>query len=325
MQAYFSTAPAKVSDLRPDTLAIMMSLANVSPHARVLCMDTCFGTVTTACVERMAGHGTLCCGHLDNKRGRLDAPRLLNKRHWLAQSARHMTVAALLQAEASREVDVQKTDDATTNASAAPDNGAASAAEEAAARSAVEDASPSAQPGDAERTASEAVTTRPRLHEPVPAGARVPDGISCATDEETALMARHGFDSVVLAAPRYEPGAIMLRLRPLMQPSASIVVFSQSMQPLVECYHALQQSREFIGLQVRIEWESPSTSSCSHNVMSGKVTSVARLAPTPTSTHQVILASSYSNSCHAFTTSEAASTSPARALQADPMMRTSQC
>lgn len=232
----------------------MMSLANVGPHARVLCMDACFGTVTTACVERMAGQGTLCCGHLDGKRGRLEAPRLLNKRHWLAQSARQVSVAALLQVEPEGEADASQGGDAMQADDAAPaENGAASATERSAASRATEtDASPASGSGDAAPSAGNASDViKPRLHEPVPAGARVPDAIACATDQETVLMARQGFDSVVLAAPRYDPAPIMLRLRPLMQPSASVVVYSQSMQPLVECFHALQQSREFVGLQVR--------------------------------------------------------------------------
>lgn len=37
LQAYFSKMPAKICSLRVDTLAIMLSMANVGAHAQVRC------------------------------------------------------------------------------------------------------------------------------------------------------------------------------------------------------------------------------------------------------------------------------------------------
>ena len=98
LQVYFQTTPAKVFNLRPDTLAILMHEASVAPHARVLCIDACFGLVATACAERMGGHGVLCCAHLEPQRYRLETPRLLNVSAWLAVTARHTALSKLLAA-----------------------------------------------------------------------------------------------------------------------------------------------------------------------------------------------------------------------------------
>jgi hypothetical protein len=98
MQVYYSTTPAKVFNMRPDTLSIMMHAANVGPHARVLCLDATGGVAAAACAERMGGIGTLCCAHAELSQYPLDCARLLNCAKWLAQSARHCALTELLAA-----------------------------------------------------------------------------------------------------------------------------------------------------------------------------------------------------------------------------------
>lgn len=99
MQVHYSTTPAKVFNMRADTLATMMHAANVGPHARVLCVDATGGVAAAACAERMGGTGTLCCPHVEATRYPLDYARLLNCPKWLAQSARHCALTSLLAAK----------------------------------------------------------------------------------------------------------------------------------------------------------------------------------------------------------------------------------
>lgn len=49
----------KIRDLRPDSLAQMMSLANVRPGSRLLLVEDVHGLVAGACLERMGGEGRL--------------------------------------------------------------------------------------------------------------------------------------------------------------------------------------------------------------------------------------------------------------------------
>ena len=99
MQVHYSVTPAKVFNMRPDTLATMMHAANVGPHAQVLCLDATGGVAAAACAERMGGTGTLCCPHAEASRYPLDYTRLLNCPRWLAQSARQCSLTALLAAQ----------------------------------------------------------------------------------------------------------------------------------------------------------------------------------------------------------------------------------
>ncbi|EFN52089.1 hypothetical protein CHLNCDRAFT_139358 [Chlorella variabilis] len=56
-EAYFSTSPAKTAYLRADALALLLSLANIGAHGRVLVVENCGGLVTAAVAERLGGHG----------------------------------------------------------------------------------------------------------------------------------------------------------------------------------------------------------------------------------------------------------------------------
>ena len=56
-EAYFAKSPQKIQCIRADTLALLLSLANIGAHAKVLVVETCGGLVTGAVAERMGGTG----------------------------------------------------------------------------------------------------------------------------------------------------------------------------------------------------------------------------------------------------------------------------
>ena len=56
-EAYFLKSPGRVGHLRADSLALLLSLANIGAHARVLAVETCAGLITGAVAERLGGHG----------------------------------------------------------------------------------------------------------------------------------------------------------------------------------------------------------------------------------------------------------------------------
>ncbi|KFM22765.1 tRNA (adenine(58)-N(1))-methyltransferase non-catalytic subunit TRM6 [Auxenochlorella protothecoides] len=58
-EAYFLRQPARIGHLRLDALALLLSLAGLSAHARPLVLDACGGLVLGAAAERLAGFGTV--------------------------------------------------------------------------------------------------------------------------------------------------------------------------------------------------------------------------------------------------------------------------
>ncbi|GLC34740.1 hypothetical protein PLESTB_001158300 [Pleodorina starrii] len=77
-EAYYDKAPERVANLRQDSLAVMLSLANVAAGAKVLVVEQCAGVVTAAAVERLGGVGVVCALQLDERPAPLDAVRQMN-------------------------------------------------------------------------------------------------------------------------------------------------------------------------------------------------------------------------------------------------------
>ncbi|KAL2635532.1 hypothetical protein R1flu_007011 [Riccia fluitans] len=77
-EAYFVKDPRKIGFCRMDTLALMMSLANVGPKSDVLVLESLGGLITAAAAERVGGHGSICSAYYTTKRPPIDMVRLLN-------------------------------------------------------------------------------------------------------------------------------------------------------------------------------------------------------------------------------------------------------
>ncbi|PNH11755.1 tRNA (adenine(58)-N(1))-methyltransferase non-catalytic subunit trm6 [Tetrabaena socialis] len=76
--AYYDKAPERVWYLRHDSLAVLLSLANVAAGAKVLVVESCMGVVTAAAVERLGGVGSVCALQLDDRPAPVDAVRQMN-------------------------------------------------------------------------------------------------------------------------------------------------------------------------------------------------------------------------------------------------------
>ncbi|CAI5502814.1 unnamed protein product [Closterium sp. Naga37s-1] len=59
-EAYFAKAPARIGFLRPDSLAMLLAMANVGAHSQLLVLDGTGGLITAAAAQRMGGHGAIC-------------------------------------------------------------------------------------------------------------------------------------------------------------------------------------------------------------------------------------------------------------------------
>ncbi|BGP30574.1 tRNA (adenine(58)-N(1))-methyltransferase non-catalytic subunit trm6 [Rhodotorula toruloides] len=59
-QYHFEKQPSKTRELRPDTLANMLAMANVRPGSRLLVVEDIGGLLVAAAVERMGGEGRIC-------------------------------------------------------------------------------------------------------------------------------------------------------------------------------------------------------------------------------------------------------------------------
>ena len=63
-ETLFSWRPERIQYMRADTLAMLLTMANIGAHGRALVLDACGGLVTGAVAERMGGFGQVafyCC------------------------------------------------------------------------------------------------------------------------------------------------------------------------------------------------------------------------------------------------------------------------
>lgn len=77
-EAIFSKSPQKTFGLRTDSLAIMLSLANIGAYAKVLVVDACSGLIAGAVAERLGGFGTACIAYPGRTPPSLDLLRNFN-------------------------------------------------------------------------------------------------------------------------------------------------------------------------------------------------------------------------------------------------------
>jgi hypothetical protein len=78
LQVTFDKTPSSVWNMRPDSLGLLLSQANVAAHSRTLLLENCQGVLAAACAERQGGHGLLCCVGTGGKQAPLTGLRLLN-------------------------------------------------------------------------------------------------------------------------------------------------------------------------------------------------------------------------------------------------------
>lgn len=62
-QAYYTKQASRIGHLRPDTLALLLCMANVGPYQNVLVLESSSGLVTGAVAERLGGYGEVCAAH----------------------------------------------------------------------------------------------------------------------------------------------------------------------------------------------------------------------------------------------------------------------
>jgi tRNA (adenine58-N1)-methyltransferase non-catalytic subunit len=64
-ETLFNKQPSRIGYLRPDALGILLHMANVGPGSKILVLENCGGMITGAVAERMGGHGTVCATYLE--------------------------------------------------------------------------------------------------------------------------------------------------------------------------------------------------------------------------------------------------------------------
>lgn len=270
-EAYYSRQAARIGHLRADTLSLLLSLADVAAHARVLVVDGCGGLVLGAAAERLGGAGEVADAWFG-----ADTP----SREALSQFA-DPGVQAVVRRRRLQEL-LERARGAEPTAVAAATSGGAGIApasggvamptasgdgstalgdtptswEEQAAGGA--EASPDAMAVDAEpRSPPAAAEAGPAAGGacagPLPDGAGSPEGSpACPAAQEQPRVA--AFDSCIIAAPGLDPGAALAAVLPLLAPSTPFAMYSPWSGALASALAQLRSSRAAVNLALQESW-----------------------------------------------------------------------
>ncbi|GAX79292.1 hypothetical protein CEUSTIGMA_g6733.t1 [Chlamydomonas eustigma] len=282
-QAYYDKGPQRVFNLRFDSLAAMLSLANIGAGGTALVIDNCMGVVLGAVMERMGGHGIVCNAHVDMAYS-CDVIKSMNftekERSVLFSSSVGSLKKAFQEQVSKLEAGVTLhsnqciTEEAEPVASCMEDSklseptlatSTSDACDHGRTANGVLPTVPGTVPSvDNNFQAVNTSCTEVALIDAGMASLKTASTSKTHSGSSTGAAApcllklgSAGFSSCILAAPRMNPTSLMSQVLPLLAPSAAFVLYSPWSQPLAECMHQLQTSKSAVLLQLHESWMRP--------------------------------------------------------------------
>ena len=243
-EAYFANSPAKTSYLRADALALLLSLANVGAHARVLVVETCGGLVTAAALERGGGVASAWAGGAGTRKPSLEIWRSFNFSEEQRAGLRFAPLATLLE-EAQQARQAQQAAGGQQAVAGQQEQQQQQQQQDGAAGSAEGGAEPMQQDGQPQQAQQQPE------QQPGAAGGGSEQPPAAAA---TAAGPQPPFNSCILAAPGLSPLALVRHVLPLLAPSASLAVYSPWPQPLAEALDALRGQGQVANLALSEAW-----------------------------------------------------------------------
>ncbi|CAK9866912.1 unnamed protein product [Sphagnum jensenii] len=228
-EAYFAKDPNKIGFLRMDTLALLLSLANVGANAEVLVLDMLGGLLTAAVAERLGGHGSVCSTFHTAKAQTVDMVRLFNFDTSTASRVFRVSLSELTGARyaTQKAQEGKEATDASDGLQEPPCSG-------------------------------ETFLTAPRAEENISEPKQGPiEGNKAklsAPVEDMTRWASQGFSSLIVGAPYLDPWTVAQCMLPLLASSAPFVIYHPYSQPLAECMHRLQAEHMAVALQLSEPW-----------------------------------------------------------------------
>jgi len=219
----FNKQPLKIGYLRPDALGILLHMANVGQGSKILVLENCGGMITGAVAERMGGHGTVCATYLEPHAKGIEIVNFFNFGSEILGTVSRAPLLGLLKA---RRQQLEK---------------------------------------ERERKGTEALGTDPT---PVDASVLPPPLAAAGAAADTSINGKKDaeknsncngignppFSGCILCNPLLHPKTALNALFPLLSPSASFAVWSQTLQPLADAMNELRRTGGAVSLMVQETW-----------------------------------------------------------------------
>jgi tRNA (adenine-N(1)-)-methyltransferase non-catalytic subunit len=265
-KAYFSKKSFRVQNLRPDTLAHIATLGNLHAGIRALVIDDCIGLIAGLALERAGGFGAIYNLHQGNDTNP-SAIRLFNFTPDQLKALKHVPIGVLRGTVTAQtfKIDDSGADDQTMDVdpNEEEEDHTSKKAQKLARRIDPSELPPKRKKKDyvplakvLEKEAEEGITPeesaerRRKNNE----ARRLYRELKWQTlsDYKSELETR-GVDSLLIVGPSHPINALNSTWRYL-NLSGAFVIFSEFMQPLLECYEALYQTGTVINMRLTETW-----------------------------------------------------------------------
>ena len=230
-EAYYQKHREKMCNLRSDSLAQILAFGNVYSGVQVTVFDTCMGLVVSSVLERLGGRGRVLAPYAGSHPA-MDANHKFNFSeavHKIVHSF-HTSEIGISQNSGREEVD---------------DSEEAIAART---QKMIEDI-----PAFAEKKLASLNTEAEKTAYMERRNARIKK--QCAKPQPATIRnwIRDKSDSLIIVT-HFHPTSVLLNLLPTLAPSAPFVVFSEYIEPLVECFREVQKRCIACKLQLSNTW-----------------------------------------------------------------------
>lgn len=233
-ETIFKKEPRKLMNMREDTLGQILSYSNVSAGCQVLVMESCQGVVTGAIAQRMGGYGKIFSVYSGQQPSFVEMIGRFNLSFAEQHSIKWLHAGDIFSDDAvtGKDLDEQDPEKVERDALVWP------CSLQSHTRSYLENMGSQRERRDflAKRCAR----------------------FARKLTRQTGMEAKDMFltrqcDSIVLAA-KYDPTSTLLDLLPYLAPSSPFVVYSEYMEPLVECFRELQKQSLAINIRLMDTW-----------------------------------------------------------------------
>ncbi|XP_068609798.1 tRNA (adenine(58)-N(1))-methyltransferase non-catalytic subunit TRM6 [Brachionichthys hirsutus] len=243
---YHGREPGKICHLRYDTLAQMLTLANIHAGSKVLVFETCAGLVLGAVMERMGGYGSVIQMYPGGEPFRAGVESFGFPAHF------HDTLHEFPVCHVNELL-------AGTLATAAKDPSTDSKQPNVAAVE--EQCQPEAKQDDCQEDQGIEMSSGTNDQKKGKKSKEVKAQERMAKLEEkrkklataAALLEGRNADGLVIAS-RFLPCPVLMGLLQFLSPSRPFVVYSQYKEPLVECYTKLRERGGTVSLRLTDTW-----------------------------------------------------------------------
>nr|XP_046229582.1 tRNA (adenine(58)-N(1))-methyltransferase non-catalytic subunit TRM6 [Scatophagus argus] len=247
---YHGREPSKICHLRYDSLAQMLTLANIHAGSKVLVFETCAGLLLGACMERMGGYGSVIQMYPGGEPVRAGVESFGFPAHFhdMLHGFPICHVNALLAG----------TLDTTSKDPSADSKQPIMAAEKQNQPGAEEQGSPETQSMETSSGADSSHDQEKEQKEKRKEAKTQEKKVKLEEKRKklaaaAALLEPRNADGLVIAS-RFHPCPVLMGLLKFLSPSRPFVVYSQYKEPLIECYTKLKEHGGAVSLRLTDTW-----------------------------------------------------------------------